>query len=235
MVAGPKTEPRREEGVGNRMTVNAPRGSVHPSPGPRDERHRCTAALPGLRLCRDCLDRTRKNLTALPALYEECAGAIMPETRDGVREKVSRSRQPHTPLGEAALEARTRIRSVLASWARLVIHERRLAARPGDVGDVARFLTVHLDWLAARPVAVDVVTEVDELVARALNVIDTSSDVRRIEIGECVEPGCGGTLVARVRVRGDGPPEIGCDAGEHVWWPHQWLLLQRSVEQALQA
>jgi hypothetical protein len=201
----------------------------------RVNEHRCTAFVPGLRLCHDCLHRTRENLTALPGLYEECAHAIGPAARDGVREKVSGSQTPHSPLNEAAVEARTRIQSVLTSWARLVIDERRLTARRGEVADVTRFLAVHLDWLASRPVAADVVAEIDELVARALSVIDAGSTVRRIEIGDCIEPGCGGTLVARVQVRGGGPPEVGCDAGEHVWWPHQWLLLQRSVEQASRA
>lgn len=195
--------------------------------------HRCTTFVPGLRLCRDCLDRTRKNLTALPGLYEECAYAIASARRDSVREKVSGSQTPHNPLNEAAVEARTRIRSVLASWARVVVRERRLTAQRSDVQNVARFLTVHLDWLASRPVAADAVAEIDGLVGRALSVIDAGSSVRRIEIGECIEPGCGGTLVARVQVRGEGPPEVGCDEGEHVWWPHQWLLLRRSVEQAV--
>lgn len=195
--------------------------------------HRCTTPVPGLRLCRDCLDRTRRNLEALPGLYEECAYAIASAQRDSMREKVSGSQTPHNPINEAAVDTRALIRSVLASWARLAVRDRRLTAQRTDVQHVARFLAVHLDWLASRPVAADAVAEIDGLVGRALSVIDARPSVRRIEIGECIEPGCGGTLVAQVQVRGEGPPEVGCDVGEHVWWPHQWLLLRRSVEQAV--
>lgn len=217
------------------MSVDALPESSRPSPTLRDARHRCVAPLPGLRLCRGCLTRTRKNLAALPGLYEECAHAVGPASGHRVREKVSGTLTPHNPLNEAAVEARTRVQSVLASWTRLVIDERGLTARRGEVGQLARFLALHLDWLAARSAAADLVTEIDELVAGVLGVVDTGGAVRRIEIGECIEPGCGGTLVARVRVGGEGPPEVGCDAGRHVWWPHQWLLLQRCVEQARQA
>jgi hypothetical protein len=217
------------------MSVDALPESSRPSPTFRDERHRCAAPLPGLRLCRDCLTRTRKNLASLPGLYEECAHAMGPAPRHGVSEKVSGSKTPHNPLNEAAVEARTRVRSVLASWTRLVIDERGLTARRGEVGQLARFLALHLEWLAARPAAADLVGQIDELVAGVLGAVDAGAAVRRIEIGECIEPGCGGTLVARVQASGEGPPEVGCDAGRHVWWPHQWLLLQRCVEQARQA
>jgi hypothetical protein len=212
------------------MNANAPRDITRPSPVPRGAAHACSPAVPGLRLCHACLARTRQNLRALPPLYDDCADAMNPAPLGYVRERVSGSREART-VNETALEARMRIKVVFVSWARLVTDERRLTARGDHVGNLARFLTVHLHWLAAHHGAADFVTELDELVSYALHVIDAGPAVP-IELGACIEPGCGGLLVAPAPGLGAGRPEVRCDSGRHSWRPDQWLLLRRRLDLA---
>jgi hypothetical protein len=210
------------------MSDHALRDITHPSPTRRGRAHKCPAPVPGRRLCQACLVRARTALRAIPPLYEDCAQAMSQAPRAHVRERVSGSRTAHT-VNEAAVETRVRIQAVLASWAGVVVDERRLTARGDDVGRLAGFLADHLDWLAGHPGADDFVTEIDELVAAALRVIDTRP-ARGIELGSCVEPDCDGRLVARAPVRGAGAPHVGCDTGRHAWRPDQWLLLRHRLD-----
>jgi hypothetical protein len=212
------------------MTATGPHDLAHPSPAPHGDAHVCSTTVPGLRLCPACLTRARTSLRALPTLYEDCVHAMNPAPRGHIVERVSGTRAPHS-LNETAVEARTKIQAALASWAGLVVGERSLTARGGDVDRLARFLAVHLDWLAARPGAADFVAEVDELVSGALRAID-AGPAGRIELGPCIEPGCDGRLLAEAPGHGAGPPEVGCDTGRHAWRPDQWLLLRRRLDRA---
>src|SRR5256885_7625442 len=189
-------------------TVSCERAHSPASPAPRGAAHRCPSAVPGLRLCRSCLARARASLRTLPPLYEECVHAMSPAAHGHVIEKVSGTRTTHS-VNEAAVEARSKIQFVLASWAELVADERGLTARGGDVGRLARFLTVHLDWLAAHPGAADFMAELDDLVSGALRVID-AGPAGGDALGTCVGPGCDGLLVAPAAGRGAGPPPVGC-------------------------
>ncbi|HZB30913.1 MAG TPA: hypothetical protein VE465_12190 [Streptosporangiaceae bacterium] len=203
-------------------------------PAPREEPHECAPTAPERRLCRGCLTLSRKILRALPLLYEDCVHAIDPPPRGHVIEKVSGTRPVHS-VNETAVDARTNIEAVLASWAGLVAGERRLPASGGDVGHLTRFLTAHLDWLAAHPGAADFVAEIGELVAGTLSVID-ARPADMIELGRCIEPGCAGLLSARRPGHDAGSaPEVGCDSGRHAWRPDQWLLLRRRLDRASRA
>ncbi|MCZ0973022.1 hypothetical protein O1L55_19810 [Streptomyces albulus] len=97
--------------------------------------------------------------------------------------------------------------TTLASWSGLVAQERGVAAPARTVPALARWLVEHLEWLAAHPAAGEFSAELHRWV-RAARRVTSSGAVRRVPLGTCVEPGCGGTLVARTgaRRRGGGDP-----------------------------
>lgn len=184
-------------------------------------------AVPGSRLCRSCRERLVRELRRLPALHEECARRL-DMSADRERDRVSGGSLPGLPLNAAAVEARSAIVSVLASWSAAVAQERGVAAPGRVVERLAEFLLRHADWLAAHPAAGEFSQEVARLARRAARVIDPGSS-RRLAIGDCVEDGCPGRLTAAVRPdQPDVPAEITCDAcAGHRWFGHQWLQLSR--------
>jgi hypothetical protein len=214
------------------MSITAERdsGRTPRFPAPREEAHVCSPTMPERRLCGACLTLSRKMLRALPLLYEDCVHAMDPAPRGPVIEKVSGTRSVHS-VNETAVEARTKIEAVLASWAGLVADERGLPARGAGVAHLTRFLAAQLDWLAAHPGAADFVTEIDDLVSGTLQVID-AGPADRFELGPCIESGCAGLLVARRPGPGADVPEVGCDSGRHAWRPDQWLMLRRRLNRA---
>jgi hypothetical protein len=215
------------------MSIPAERdaGRTPSFPASRDKPHVCSPTTPKRRLCRACLALSGKILRALPLLYEDCVHAMNPPQRGPIIEKVSGTRPVHS-VNEIAVEARTKIAAVLASWAGLVADERGLPMRGADVGHLTRFLTVHLDWLAAHPGAADFVTEIGELMTSTLRVID-AGPADRIELGPCIEPDCAGLLSARRPGHDAGAtPDVGCDSGRHSWRPDQWLMLRRRLDRA---
>ncbi|MGB8943534.1 MAG: hypothetical protein WCD21_25385 [Streptomyces sp.] len=182
-------------------------------------------AAPGLRLCAVCRDRLRDNLRSLPDLYANCGAELTP-SRPGLTERVSsgRSRQG-IRLNEAALEARGDLLPVLASWAGVVVAERHVAGpRRREVGTLAAFLRLHLDWLAAHPAAADCVAEIRRVTNMARAAVLPRPVVQQ-ELGPCPVDDCGEEV--RARLRTDDPAAthvLRCGAG-HVVPPHQWLLL----------
>ncbi|HST67908.1 MAG TPA: hypothetical protein VLM05_22245 [Mycobacteriales bacterium] len=101
--------------------------------------HRCQITTPGRRICDACLRGLRRDLAALPDLYDACAGA----------------------------ETRTAIQAVLTSWAALVATEWRTPAPGAGVPDLTAFLSRHGDWLACHGGAPLLVEDAAELVAAA--------------------------------------------------------------------
>jgi hypothetical protein len=175
------------------------------------------------RLCADCTGRLARSLVALPGAYEECGGVL-----DGARtrrweERTSSQAMPGMPLNTAAVEVRTAITRVLASWSGLVAEQRRTAAPRREVPALTRFLLRHLDWLSGHEAVGDLTEEVAGLMRAAARVVDAPPE-RTMPIGGCRAAGCGGTLVAR-SVRDSGaPPELVCTATPgHRWALHEWL------------
>lgn len=184
-------------------------------------------AVPGAVLCLSCRDRLVGELRRLPALYEECARRL-DISADRERDRVSGGSLPGLPLNTAAVETRSAIVSVLASWSAAVAQERGVAAPPRVVAQLAGFLLRHAEWLAAHTAAGELSREVARLARGAARVIGLGPD-RRLVIGDCVEEGCLGRLTAAVHPDQPGvPAEITCDAAaEHRWLGHQWLQLSR--------
>jgi hypothetical protein len=135
-------------------------------------------------------------------------------------------------LNEAAVDVRSTIVVILASWAALVVDERGVVG-PGqrDIRWMVSFLLQHVDWLAAHPAALDFVSEIVELGQVAREVIHPNP-VLRLELGPCAQSGCGQMVRAVVRADDEvSPPLVGCDGG-HVSSPRQWLLLGRRMARA---
>lgn len=110
---------------------------------------RTTAAVRS-RLCAACRDVLAEHLCLLPARYAA----------------FEHDRTPGTPLPRHAVETRTAMRGVLASWAHVVVTGRVVPRPVRSVPGLADFLHRHVDWLGAHPAAAEIATEVAELMAR---------------------------------------------------------------------
>ena len=224
--------PPRSESLG---TASA----SEPASGARCANARCRGALTSgpdavggpARLCDGCCDRLRRDLESLPELYEECESALGHSTYH-LTQRVSGSKGTGTgiPLNAAVMAARTEIMALLASWAGLVISERRLSAAPTrSVSGLSSFLATHLNWLVAHPAAEDFAEEVCGAARKAHTAAQLAPSLH-IELGTCVQPGCGSTLYATGRA-GDGRPkhQVRCGAG-HAWPARDWLLVAHRLE-----
>ncbi|HEX5496573.1 MAG TPA: hypothetical protein VFX70_18585 [Mycobacteriales bacterium] len=174
-------------------------------------------------VCPSCLDRVRADLSSLPELYEACA-QVLAHPWHGLTERISGGGGAGIPLNEAAVTARLDMLTVLTSWSALVVRERGVRApERREVPDLTAFLARHLDALAAHPAASDFVAEVGELVGIG-RATAYPSDVHRVELGQCMRPGCGQTVHAILGTE-HSPARVECEDG-HDWPPERWLLLR---------
>ena len=124
--------------------------------------------------------------------------------------------------------------ALLASWAGLVISERRLSAAPRrSVTGLSSFLATHLNWLVAHPAASDFAEEVCGAVRMAHTAAQPAPSLH-IELGTCIQPGCESALYATGRTGDDRPMhqhQVRCGAG-HAWSARDWLLVAHRLEQS---
>ncbi|MYT74284.1 MULTISPECIES: hypothetical protein [unclassified Streptomyces] len=180
-------------------------------------------AVAGSRLCPNCRLRLTHDLRRLPRLHEECGQLLTGADRPRDRTSGGGS-MPGLPFNTAAGEARSEITGTLRSWAALVAEERRVGAPQDTPARIADFLLTHSAWLHAHRAAGELSVEVARCVRRARRVIDPAPR-RRVPVGDCVVPGCAGTLTAAVRPGGAGPAvEVGCDTEPaHRWSGQEWM------------
>ncbi|MEW2517874.1 hypothetical protein [Actinacidiphila alni] len=191
----------------------------------------------GYRLCAACHRRLTAGIRTLPELYRDCERVLGGAAAKGLRERTSGGPLPGAPFNPAAAETRAAILGVLGSWSGLVAQERGLVPPERSIAALAVFLLRHADWLAAHPAVADATREVDRLVGRARRVAHPEQ-VRRIALGGCVEPGCGGRLSAVVTTGGATavPSTVQCDAQpRHTWAGHQWTQLRRRMARPAEA
>ena len=188
----------------------------------------------GERLCRHCTDLLVSQAGRLPALFVEC-GRRLGARGERRAERVSGGTTPNgLPFNIAAAEARSAIVGVLSSWSALIADGRRIAAPRRDVGSMASFFVGHADWLRSHEAAGEGSRELDHLTRQARRVVDPD-DLRRVEVGSCVELGCAGFLVALLRK--DQPrgarTEVRCShEAAHRWAGHEWLQLGNRMARA---
>jgi hypothetical protein len=187
----------------------------------------------GSRLCPACREWFVAGLTELPTLYEECGRVLGGGSPAGPRERTTGGSLPGLPFNGAAAQVRAAIVATLGSWSGLVAEERLLSAPGRTAGRLASFLLANADWLAAHSAAAEATDEVERLV-RAARRVAHPDPVRRIRLGHCVRPGCGGELNAYVRAQQLSRAEIQCDADpNHNWAGHQWTQLRRDLHPAI--
>jgi hypothetical protein len=199
-----------------------------------DQQIRARPAAPGMRLCFCCLDKLAKHISRLPDLYRLCESILVSRPKREV-ERIRHKTFGGISLDEAVVSARSDIVSVLASWAGLVVDERRVSAPPQrQVADLAVFLSSHLEWLAAHPAAGDAVTEIHEVVKNVEAVVQPSP-LLTLELGPCDRPGCESRVHVTLRAKDSLPQSRVCCESGHVWRPSEWLLLGHRIEQAQRA
>lgn len=199
-------------------------------------------AADGLQLCGMHRDRIAEDAVAAATLHGELALALTSSGAPG--EKVKRSDEGSPGVNPAAADARSEIRSTLASWCRLIGEERGLTLPEDKVTAMGRYLARHADWLAAHPAADDVVDELHELAHGRPRRIAYPGGSRKFpvalpdgsyavcpesltdeETGESVD--CPGTLWTILRKDASLlPSEIACNHSEQHRWPtSRWLRL----------
>ena len=104
----------------------------------------------------------------------------------------------------------------------MVVEELDVAAPKPDVRSRSGFLDDHAGWLVAHAVADDFLDELDDLVCAAVLVIDRHGR-GPVELGQCVEEGCSGPLVADLEhATGQSFTLVRCEFG-HRWTARDWL------------
>lgn len=199
---------------------------VHPCPRKHPQE---SNAVTGSLLCAVCISQMERNLRTLPGLYQECLHQVSPTHRKTNPTRVSGSRR-RDYLNISALDARYNILATLESWSEIVVEQLGVAGPAHTVPHLARFLVLHLPWLAAQPPAVDFADEIDGLVAELRGTIDPNPGDLHTLIRRCVMENCDGMISAAPRGgAGAGARTIECSAG-HSWETHEWLNLRLLME-----
>lgn len=201
---------------------------------PTSEGRQAYEMIAGRRLCVQCLDALRKELTRLPALYRDCERTLV-SRRQRSLERVRGGRPNGIHLNEDVVSTRSDIIAVLASWVAMVAEERGATPpKHRHVTKLVAFLVRHLDWLTSHPAIGDFSSEIADLAEAAEGVVDPSSAFR-MSLGPCGEPGCDRAVHATMRADAKATAyQVRCEAG-HEWQPHQWLSLGRRMEHSERA
>jgi hypothetical protein len=189
-------------------------------------------AIDGLYVCAGCLGKLEQSLAELPAQYDALAVALAP--RNGRTEQVTGTPERALPIDPAVADHREHIGRVLVSWSMLVAEERGINPPGGNAPSMtAPWLLVHLRWACAQPWIDDYADELTGLRRRAHSLLYPTGR-RRVDIGDCVEPDCGGTLTATITRQDDLlPSSVDCDVNpEHSWSPSDWHALGRRLHGA---
>ncbi|MFB7502300.1 hypothetical protein [Streptomyces broussonetiae] len=129
------------------------------------------------------------------------------------------------------LDARHHVLSILESWSGMVAEKMGTTAPPRTVPALARFLTLHLEWLTGQPPAIDFADEIDGLVVELRETIDPEPGDLHTLIRKCIVDNCPGTISAfpqRSAGAGRGS-SITCSSG-HSWEVREWLGLRKVME-----
>lgn len=187
----------------------------------------------GLRVCVVCRDKLAAHLREIPALYRQC-GRILVNRYERGPERIRGGMPGGISLNDAVFTARADMLSVLASWCGLVVDERPVSHPPRrEIDALARFLSIHLEWLTGHPAAGSAVTEIHDVAVEAATAVDPDPSMR-LELGPCARAGCVSTVHMIVRARtSESNARVSCGAG-HVWRPYEWLRLGHRIEQARQ-
>lgn len=150
-------------------------------------------------LCGRCHGRLAQALSDIATLYPLLEELLIPGSVNGGGTRGKPGSRPACDLDVADLrDARGTVHAEVSGWARIVIEERQLAARPLDVEQSARLLTIHLDWISEQPWVDEALREIGDA---AWTIRRVCHDLPEPPIGTCpdVDPRgqadvCGGPL-----------------------------------------
>ena len=188
----------------------------------------------------------RRLLDGLDLIADNWHGACHPLGQEGSVRRPAPASKPPVPIDHtSALDA---CRRDLRSWGQLMLEEggaqhgpRTTDGQPANGRQLARWLAVHVEWLAAHDAGHDAAEEIHRH-GRRVRAIALGYRSRRFQVGRCPEvlddldgdglmQSCTGGLWALVRQE-DGmlPDRVVCDAtDEHQWSPSQWGALGRRL------
>ena len=150
-------------------------------------------------LCARCHGRLARALADIVALYPLLDELLIPGSNGNGGTRGKPGSRPACDLDVADLrDTRGTVHAEVSGWARIVIEERQLAARPLDVDQSARLLAIHIDWVAAQPWADEACAEIHDA---AYAIRRACKDLPDRPVGTCpdIDPRgetdtCGGPL-----------------------------------------
>ena len=150
-------------------------------------------------LCRRCHGRLARALADIVALYPLLDELLIPGSNGNGGARGKPGSRPACDLDVADLrDTRGTVHAEVSGWARIVIEERQLVARPLDVDQAARLLAIHIDWISEQPWADDALSELHDA---AYAIRRACRDLPDPPIGTCpdIDPRgetdrCGGPL-----------------------------------------
>ena len=114
-------------------------------------------------LCARCHGRLARALADIVALYPLLDELLIPGSNGNGGTRGKPGSRPACDLDVADLrDTRGTVHAEVSGWARIVIEERQLAARPLDVDQSARLLAIHIDWISEQPWADDALSELHD-------------------------------------------------------------------------
>jgi len=184
-------------------------------------------------LCSRCHGRLARALSDIAALYPLLEELLIPGSVNGGGTRGKPGSRPACDLDVADLrDARGAVHAEVSGWARIVIEERQLAARPLDVEQAARLLTIHLDWISEQPWCDDALREIGDA---AWMIRRVCHDLPEPPIGTCpdVDPRgqddvCGGPL----RIQTGVEISVVCARCNSTWSVADLPNILRTVEMA---
>lgn len=183
------------------------------------------------RVCQVCWRGIARDLYAVPALLADLDLAAAKQAQLGPPTPGGLASE-RNPVGWGAAEARARLGNTLTTWARDVAGEPPplLLTSPAVPPALAAARLIHSreHTVRAHPAAAELAQDIADAVTHARRTIDRQD--RHIDIGDCPEPDCPGTLRAHLPADDHHPTRITCRANPtHEWSPDQWLRLGRRI------
>jgi hypothetical protein len=158
----------------------------------------------------------------------------------GLDEVVSSSPERGLRPSLRAIEARTMVLEVLASWVKLIVdecHVMPVMTRDGQPSlepeDLAGVIAVHASWLARHELAGHCADELHELAWGEPWVAAFPSGRRIRSLGGCPIEGCAGPAVATGGLDERKPTAVECLTCHGRWEAHQWAALWGAGQVAL--
>ncbi len=199
------------------------------------ERPRRTAD--GYAICGGCTVGLKRDIAALPKLYEDLVYLHGARRKGGESGKVSGSTTARLPIALSVADARADLHDTVISWAYFAHHEARSVGPITDtVASASRWLSVNVEWSARQEWAPDLVTAIRRIRSRAVRLLDPKPR-QQFAIpgadGQCVREvdgaPCPGRLWVMIPTGEEESSLVECNECCHGYPPMSWLRLGKLV------